>query len=140
MPRPEQTEIRLRFVIEKPVPDVAYSLQDKKNQPVDAKRSTGAALVFDFPIRIAEGPKFYGEQVRSEGSERRFVYIATGKQAGQTESCWSRRMKIDIHTIPEQLIAKARDGKVLEAIINGTGSDGTPACASVPLAKAWRSV
>jgi hypothetical protein len=81
MPRPEQTEIRLRFVIEKPVPDVAYSLQDKKNQPVDAKRSTGAALVFNFPIRIAEGPKFYGEQVRSEGSERRFVYIATGKQS-----------------------------------------------------------
>jgi hypothetical protein len=140
MPRPEQTEIRLRFVIATPVADVVYSLQDKNNHPVEAKRSKGAALVFDFAIRVADGPKFYGEQVRSEGPERRFVYIATGKQAGQIESCWSRRMKIDIHTIPEPLIAKGKVGKVLEAIINGTGSDGTPACASVPLAKPWRAV
>jgi hypothetical protein len=140
MPRPEHTEIRLRFVIEKPVPDVVYSLQNKNNQPIDAKKSAGVALVFDFPVRVADGPKFYGEQVRSEGPERRFVYIATGKQAGQAQSCWSRRMKIDIHNIPEQLIAKAKAGKVLEAIINGAGSDGTPACASVALATPWRAV
>lgn len=140
MPRPERTEIRLRFVIENPVPGVVYSLQDKKNEPVEAKSSKGAAIVFNFPIRVADGPKFYGEQVRSEGPDRRFVYIATGKRAGQMESCWSRRMKIDIHTIPEPLIAKAKAGKVLEAIISGAGSDGTPACASVPLAKAWRAV
>jgi hypothetical protein len=140
MPRLEQTEIHLRFVIEIPVPDVVYSLQNKNNQPVEAQRSKGATLVFDFPVRVSDGPKFYGEQVRSEGPERRFVYIATGKQAGQAESCWSRRMKIDIHTIPEPLIAKAKAGKVLEAIIKGAGSDGTPACASVPLAKPWRAV
>ncbi len=140
MPRLDQTEIHLRFVIETPVLDVIYSLQDKKSQPVDAKRSKGAALVFNVPIRVADGPKFYGELVRTEGPERRFVYIATGKQAGQVESCWSRRMKIDIHTIPEPLIAEAKAGKVLEAVINGAGSDGTPACASVPLAKAWRAV
>lgn len=95
MPRPEQTEIRLRFLIETPVPDVVYSLQDKNNQPVAAQQAKGAALEFNVLIRVADGPKFYGEQVRSEGPERRFVYIATGKQAGQTDSCWSRRMKID---------------------------------------------
>ena len=49
-------------------------------------------------------------------------------------------MKIDIHTIPKALIAKAKAGKMIEAVINGAGSDGTPACASVPLAKAWRAV
>jgi hypothetical protein len=49
-------------------------------------------------------------------------------------------MKIDIHTIPATLIAKAKAGKVLEAIINGAGSDGTPACATTPLSKAWRAV
>lgn len=140
MLRPAQTEIRLRFVIETPVHDVVYSLQDKESQPVDAKVSKGAAIVFDFTIRVADGPKFYGEQVRSEGPERRFVYVATGQQAGQKKSCWSRRMKIDIHTIPETLIAKAKAGKVLEAIIKGTGSDGTPACASTPLSKPWRAV
>jgi hypothetical protein len=140
MPRSVQTEIRLRFVIETPVPGVVYSLQDKESQPVDAKMSKGAAIVFDFPVRVADGPKFYGEQVRSEGPDRRFVYIATGQQAGQKNSCWSRRMKIDIHTIPATLISKAKAGAVLEAAINGTGSDGTPACASTPLSKAWRAV
>lgn len=140
MPRPEQIPIRMRLVVETPVPGVAYSLQDKESQPVDAKTSKGASIVFDFPIRVADGPKFYGEQVRSEAPERRFVYIATGQQAGQKDSCWSRRMKIDIHTIPIELIARAKAGKVLEATVNGTGSDGAPACASVRLTKAWRAV
>jgi hypothetical protein len=130
----------LRFVIETPVPGVAYSLQDKASKPVDVKMSTGAKIVFDFPIRVGDGPKFYGELVRSEGPTRRFVYVATGQQAGQKGSCWSRRMKIDIHTIPETLIAKAKAGKVLQATINGMGSDGTPACATTPLLKAWRTV
>lgn len=49
-------------------------------------------------------------------------------------------MKIDIHTIPATLIAKAKAGKVLEATINGTGGDGTPACASTPLSRMWRAV
>ena len=130
----------MRLVVETPVPGVAHSLQDKAGHPVDAKVSKGAALVFEFPIRVADGPKFYGEQVRSEGPERRFVYIATGQQAGQQKSPWSRRMKIDIHTISATLIAKAKAGKVLEASVNGTGSDGTPACATTPLSKAWRIV
>src|SRR5262245_15329789 len=100
MARPPQPEVRMRLVIENPVPDVVHSLQNKDNEPVDAKASkSAAALVFEFPIRIAAGPKFYGEQVRSEGPERRFVYIAIGQQAGEKASCWNRRMKIDIHDI-----------------------------------------
>src|SRR5262245_61445671 len=107
MPRADQTEIHLRLVVETTVAGVVYSLQDKESKPVDSKMSKGAALVFDFPIRVAAGPKFYGEQVRSEGPDRRFVYIATGQQAGQQKSQWSRRMKIDIHTIPAVLLVKA---------------------------------
>src|SRR5262245_39539637 len=141
MARPEQTEIRMRLVIDKPVPGVAHSLQDKKGQPVDAKTSkAGEALAFDFPIRIAAGPKFYGEQVRSEGPERRFVYIGIGQGAGQKNACWSRRMKIDIHTIPQAQLDKAGKGKTLEAVVNGTGKDGSPACATIQLLKAWRAV
>jgi hypothetical protein len=140
MARPEQTEIRMRLVVENPVPGVAYSLQDKASTPVDAKISKGSALSFDFSVRIADGPKFYGEQVRSEGPERRFVYIAIGEQAGQKGSPWSRRMKIDIHTLAPALLAKAKAGKVVEGTVTGTGHDGTPACASVPPARAWRVV
>jgi hypothetical protein len=140
MSRSGQTEIRLRFVIDTPVPGVAYSLQDKANHPIDTKISKGEPIVFDFSVRVADGPKFFGEHVRSEGPERRFVYIASGQQAGQKESLWSRRMKIDIHTISPALIPSAKTGKVIEATIKGTGNDGTPACATTTLLKPWRAV
>ncbi|HVY88114.1 MAG TPA: DUF5990 family protein [Hyphomonadaceae bacterium] len=141
MPKADQTEIRLRIVIENPVPGVAHSLQDKKNHPVDAKSSKGGKpLSFEFPVRIADGPKFYGEQVRPEGPERRFVYIAIGTLAGDPASCWTRRMKIDIHDIRPVLLEKAKKGKTLEIVINGTGKDGSPACATVKAEQSWKAV
>ena len=141
MTRADQVVVRMRLVIENPVPGVLHSLQDKKNKPIDAMSSKGGEpLTFAFPIRIAPGPRFYGEQVRSQGPERRFVYIAVGQQAGDGASCWNRRMKIDIHDIAPALLEKGmKGGKVLEGSVQGTGSDGTPACASV-LLKSWRAV
>lgn len=140
MPRPAQTDIRMRLTIEGPVANVRHSLQDKQSQPVDARTAVaGENLSFDFPIRFAAGPKFYGEQVRSEGPERRFVYIAVGQQAGAHDPAWSRRMKIDIHDIPRSLLDAAAAGGVLEGRFAGTAPDGTPACATIrPIA--WRVV
>jgi Family of unknown function (DUF5990) len=127
-----QTEIHMRLVVDGPVPGVLHSLQDKKSKAVDPKRSaSGESLSFDFTIRIAPGPKFYGEQVRSEGHERRFVYIAVGRQAGGHDPVWSRRMKIDIHDIPQALLDGAMAGKRLVGTVAGAGKDGTPACATV---------
>ena len=138
MGRADQIEIEMRLVVEDPVPGVTHSLQDKKNKPVDPKTSRGGeSLTFDFPVRIAPGPKFYGEQVRSEGPERRFVYIAVGRQAGGHDPDWSRRMKIDIHDVPQALLDGAAAGKRLVGTLKGTGADGTPACATVRV-KAWR--
>jgi hypothetical protein len=138
MARPPQTEIRMRLVIESPVPGVAHSLQDKKGAPVDAKVSAaGEALIFDCSIRIGPGPKFYGEQVRSEGPVRRFVYIAVGRQAGAHDFRWSRRMKIDIHDLPQALLEGAIAGKCLVGTVRGTAADGSPACATVPVER-WR--
>jgi hypothetical protein len=132
MSRAGQTEIRMRLVVEAPVPGIAHSLQDKKNHPVDARVSqAGEPLAFDSPVRIGPGPKFYGEQVRREGPERRFVYIAVGTQAGDCSSRWSRRMKVDIHDIPQPLLDGALAGKLLVGTLNGTGKDGTPACATI---------
>ena len=137
MTKTDQTEIRMRLVVEAPLPGVAHSLQDKKNNPVDAKVSQdGEPLAFDFPVRIGPGPKYYGEQVRSEGPERRFVYIAIGKQAGDCTSPWSRRMKIDIHDLAAPLLDRALAGERLVGTVAGTGKDGTPACATVPVT--WR--
>ena len=65
MARTDQAEIRMRLVIENPARGVTHSLQDKKSQPVDPQTSKdGKPLTFDFVIRIAPGPKFFGEHVR----------------------------------------------------------------------------
>lgn len=47
-------------------------------------------------------------------------------------------MKINIHDIPQALLDAAANGKVLEGIIQGTGKDGSPACATVPC-RPWRA-
>lgn len=139
MARADQIEIRMRLSIENPVPGVLHSLQNKKNEPCGALVSKeGEPLTFELSIRVAPGPKFYGEQVRSEGPERRFVYIAIGQPAGDAASCWSRRMKINIHDIAPALLEKAATGKVLRGTVQGAGEDGTPACASV-MVKSWRA-
>ncbi|MET0309952.1 MAG: DUF5990 family protein [Sphingomonas sp.] len=138
MSKAGQIELRVRIVIEQPVPGVLHSLQSREDGPLDPKRSNaGEALAFDFPIRIAPGPKFFGDQVRREGPERRFVYIRIGQAAGDCGSPWSRRMKIDIHDTEPALLDRAASGEgVLEIVVNGTGKDGTPACATVrPIAR-----
>lgn len=122
----------MRIVIEQPVAGVLHSLQAKDDEPLDPKRSNdGEPLAFDFTIRVSDGPKFFGDQVRREGPERRFVYIRIGQSAGDCASEWSRRMKIDIHDTPQDLLDKARAGGVLEITVMGTAKDGTPACATV---------
>lgn len=140
MARPSQTELQVRFVVRNPVAGVAHSLQDKSGAPVGIMRSDGGEpICLDFSIRIAPGPKFYGDHVRSEGSVRRFVYVAVGQRAGDTTSCWDRRMKVDIHDIPPGVLDQAIRGGRLEATLSGTGADGSPSCATVPV-EAWRVV
>ena len=131
MARMAQSEIRARIVIEQPVPGVLHSLQ-QDDGPLDPKRSGGGEpLVFDFPLRVAPGPKFFGPQVRREGPVRRFVYVRIGTAAGDRASPWTRRMKIDIHDVDPALLDAALAGGVLEATINGTAKDGSPACATI---------
>lgn len=133
MAKRDQTEIRARITIENPVAGVWHSLQAKDGHPMDPSTSgSGEHLSFDFPLRIGPGPKFYGDQVRPEGPQRRFVYIRVGTAAGQHGSPWSRRMKIDIHDTDPALLDKiVRNGGILELTVDGTAKDGSPACATI---------
>ncbi|MEK6371421.1 MAG: DUF5990 family protein [Acidobacteriota bacterium] len=56
----------------------------------------------------------------------------SGTYAGQADTPWSRRAKVPLAGITWALIKRAK-GAPLEARINGTGSDGGPACGTVPL-------
>lgn len=130
----DQISVDFRIVIKDPVVGVMHSLQPKDGSPLDPKVSReGEPLRFDFPIRIGPGLKFFGDQVRREGPERRFVYIRIGQLAGDPASPWTRRMKIDIHDIVPALLDHAMaDDAVIEMTVAGTGEDGTPSCATVP--------
>lgn len=135
---PGQAIITLRLRIGDPFPGVAYSLQNKKSEPVGQLIAGDEPISFDVPVRVAPGPKFTGDFVRSEGPTRRFVYIAIGEQAGQRPSEWNRRAKIDIHLLPAGLLVKALAGSVLEAILPGKAMDGGPACATLRPIEDWR--
>lgn len=133
MARADQIEILMRIVIENPVAGVLHSLQSKDGHLLEPKVSkSGEALAFEFPVRVAPGPKFFGDQVRREGPVRRFVYIRIGQSAGEHGSPWSRRMKIDIHDLEQELLDRAAVGAgIVQITVGGTAKDGTPACATV---------
>lgn len=133
MAQTEPRAIPMRITIEQPVTGVVHSLQARDDSPLDPKSSRGGeALVFDFQIRVAPGPKFSDDRVRRVGPLRRFVYIRIGQLAGDPSSPWSRRMKIDIHDIPADLLDRAAaGGGVIETTVIGTAADGTPACATL---------
>jgi len=133
-------QIILRLTIKDPVSGVGYSLQDKANVPVGAITATDAPLSFDVPITLNDDGRLTGAYVRREGPVRRFVYVAIGKQTGAPHAVWARRAKIDVHDIPADLLALAREGHTLEALLPGRSKDGGPACATVRLLEPWRPV
>ncbi len=130
--------IILRLVIDNPVPDVTYSLQDRKGAPVGPVVARNEALRFDVPVQLAPGPKLSGEFVRREGPERRFVYIAVGGQAGDPASPWSRRAKIDVHDISHDLLEQAAPPAALECHLPGRARDDGPSCATIQPLDGWR--
>ncbi|MBJ7447056.1 MAG: hypothetical protein JHC81_05930 [Brevundimonas sp.] len=134
------TPITLRLTIVDPVAGLHYSLQDKKNAPVNPVIAGDGPLSFDVPVRLSDDARMLGPFVRTEGPTRRFVYIAVGGQAGGEGLVVSRRAKIDVHDIPTDLLALARQGKVLEAVLPGRGKDGKPACATVRPLQPWRQL
>ena len=125
--------VTLRLSVVKPVSGVSYSLQDKESAPVDVRVATGRTMLFEIPVEAGKnGWRFLGEYVRTEGKTRRFVYIATGRQAGQAGTMWDRRAKIDLPEVtPAMASHAAAGGLVLEAEMPGTDAKGAPTCATV---------
>lgn len=117
-----------------PVKGVAYSLQGKDGEVVDAHIATGKTIMFKIPLRLEQGKtgwRFLGDHVRTEGKTRRFVYVAMGQQAGQHTE-WSCRAKIDLPEPTAAMIKAASAGQlILESAYEGTDAKGGPTCATV---------
>ena len=125
--------VTLRLTIDDPVPGVRYSLQ-KDDMPFEPLTAGDGPISFELPVTLHPDGRMTGPFVRREGPERRFAYIRIGTSAGDHASCWSRRAKIDIHTIPPALLVP---DAVLEVHLPGRGKDGSPACATVRPSVSW---
>lgn len=138
-------ELPLRIRIEAPPPGVAWALQLGRTDLLPPARSA-APLEFETTVRVVAGKDgaldLRGPAVQGP-RDGRFIYLTSGTRAGQFGSPWDRRAKVPIEGL-RPLLAQRRDGiagVAGVAAIAGTGRDGGPACASVPLLGAgWRLV
>jgi Family of unknown function (DUF5990) len=132
-------ELTIRISVLDPPRGVAMQVQRGRDGLLPAAHATSELLWFEFVLRLGppqpDGrPNFLGEFAQGP-RDARFVYVNSGQRAGQTDSGWDRRAKVSLMGITAAHLEAAlcEPDAVLEARIQGTGRDGGPACATVPL-------
>jgi hypothetical protein len=147
-----EVEIPLRITLYRVPPGVRFAVQKGKSdangnaQLLPPSRSDATSLSFDFTVRVADAgqgaqQRFLGEFTQGP-PKKRFVYVNSGRRAGQADTNWDRRAKIPLTTITTALIEKvlSTPNTVLGIEIEGTGRDGGPVCASLLSSTEWRPV
>jgi len=115
---------------------VAITKQFKKQIP------TSNDLSFKFTIKVKgdrlkeKFPKFSGSFVQGS-ADNKFVYIDIGTYAGQSDTIWSRRLKIPLAGITWKDIDSLSSNSMLQTSVPGTGRDGAPNCATVKPFGGW---
>jgi hypothetical protein len=139
-------DLTLRIVLQHSTPGVVYGLQKGKGsnyEPIQKQTSNSTDLIFEFTVQVKDGEDgnlvFLGPFTQGTPQER-FVYIDIGTYAGQTDTPWSRRLKIPLFGITKELIGKLSDGKTLTTKVPGSGRDGSPGCATVKPFDGWKIV
>ncbi len=139
--------ITLQITLIKPTEGVDFGLQKGSGnnyETIQKQRSDAQDLFFKFPIQVKGEsqkdllPKFSGHFVQGPANNK-FIYIDIGTCAGQTNTCWSRKLKIPLTGITWKDIDKiiASPDLTLETIVPGTGRDGGPNCATVKPFAGW---
>jgi hypothetical protein len=136
----ETGELVLRVRVVDPPTGIHFCIQGKIGEFLQVARSGKKELVFETTVRIAEdgrgGPRLLGRSVQGP-PDARFLYIGSGALAGDKDTPWQRRAKVPLTGITNALLAKGMKKGALEATIAGKARDGGPACATVPLLRAW---
>jgi Family of unknown function (DUF5990) len=117
-------------------------MQSGRDALIPPASATKTKLTFEAAATLrtaADGSlRLSGPVVQGSGAER-FVYINSGKRAGQHDTLWDRRAKVYLTTVSAKQLRAAKGG-VLETEIDGVAKDGGPCCATVPLLGGWRVV
>jgi len=141
----------LRITLYRVPPGVRFALQKGKSDAhgnaelVAPTRIDPTSISFDFSVRVGPGkgetPRFLGEFTQGP-PDKRFVYVNSGRRAGQEETLWDRRAKIPLTTITPESIEELRStpNTVLLIEIEGKARDGGPVCASLLSSTEWRVV
>jgi len=142
-------ELNLRIVLEKPPAGVDFGLQKGRGhdyETIQKQRSDTNDLSFECPVRLKDSredalPTFLGPMVQGPPVQR-FVYLDIGTYAGQTDTCWSRRLKIPLAGITWEMVdrVQADSGWTIETRVHGTGKDGGPTCGTVKPFQGWQVV
>lgn len=124
--------MKFEIVLERPPEGVDFALQSGKGHPytlLQKQRANGGDLRFVFELNW-DGKSLRGALVQGPPTGR-FVYINSGKAAGQHDSIWTRRLKVplrDIHGGAQQWTIT----------VPGTSRDGGPNCATVKPFPGWK--
>lgn len=137
-------QVRLRVVLVAPPAGVDFGVQEGKGndyKTILKQRSKAADLAFEFTLTVKDNredglPNFLGPLAQGPTTGR-FIYLNIGKSAGQSDSCWDRRLKVPLGEITWNMIQEA-GAKPLEARLPGTGKDGGPSCATVKPSEGWK--
>jgi hypothetical protein len=140
-------EVSLRIAVVRPPPGVVWAVQSGRNDLIEPSERTDTRIVFDVTVRVGApraggGPTLLGSVTQGPPTAR-FLYVNSGKRAGQAASSWDRRAKVPLTGVTRELLesVERHPGARLEARIAGTAADGGPACATVPLLDGgWRVV
>src|SRR6185503_10443363 len=142
-----EQELNLRIVLEKPPADVDFGLQKGRGsdyETIQKQRSKAKDLLFEFTVGVKDSrkdalPTLLGPFAQGPPAQR-FIYIDIGTYAGQTDTPWSRRLKVPLSGITWEMVDRvlADPKSVLEPRVPGTGKDGSPTCATVKPFAGWR--
>jgi hypothetical protein len=140
-----ELEITLQIILIKPTPAVVFGLQNGSGsiyETVQKQFATSNDLTFTFKIKVKGDrskdklPKFSGGFVQGS-ADNKFVYIDIGTCAGQSDTVWSRRLKIPLTGITWKDIDSLSGNSMLQTSVPGTGKDGGPNCATVKPFEGW---
>jgi Family of unknown function (DUF5990) len=142
----DDRSVPLRVIVLNPPGGVAFGMQRGRSELLSPSRRQPSEIVFDLTLRLGKPlsggrPNFLGKFAHGSPSDR-FLYVNSGARAGQRGSCWDRRAEFKLASIESAQIRRLLSDPrlVLEARVQGTGRDGGPACATVPLLDGWRLV
>ena len=144
-----ERELTLRIVLENPPVGVDFGLQKGRGseyETIQRQRSKGKDLYFELILGVKSTrkdgmPTFIGPLVQGP-PQKRFIYIDIGTYAGQTNTCWSRRLKVPLSGITWDMINQlpSDSDAVLETRVPGTGRDSGSNCGTVKPFAGWKLI